>query len=141
MLRCTPRSAVRRKRTLQSHASGPYLLNYLVFNGDQLPQTSQEELLFRRMAVFQRNRPDVFRVMYPDWRKYLMVTQRNSQFSNAPTPDNGKNSGSSVAFWLIGSRLLVGLGTFFEHSIAVYIYAYHAFFIVILWRPFFGDRE
>ncbi|MCX7567129.1 hypothetical protein OS189_12320 [Sulfitobacter sp. F26169L] len=48
-----------------------YLVHYLVFGESQLPQIAKDELDFRRMAILQRCRPDVFQAVYPDFRKLL----------------------------------------------------------------------
>lgn len=44
-----------------------YLLHYQVFGESQLPQIAQDELEFRRRAILQRSRPDVFKAMFPEW--------------------------------------------------------------------------
>jgi hypothetical protein len=48
-----------------------YLLHYQVFGESQLPQIAQDELEFRRKAILQRSRPDVFKAMFPEWRGVL----------------------------------------------------------------------
>lgn len=48
-----------------------YLRHYQVFGESQLPQIAQDELEFRRKAILQRSRPDVFKAMFPDWRGKL----------------------------------------------------------------------
>jgi hypothetical protein len=48
-----------------------YLLHYQVFDEGQLPQIAQDELDFRRRAILQRSRPDVFEAMFPEWRGVL----------------------------------------------------------------------
>ncbi len=48
-----------------------YLAHYMVFAEAQLPQIAQDELEFRRKAILQRSRPDVFKAMFPEWRGIL----------------------------------------------------------------------
>ncbi|MGJ5618503.1 hypothetical protein [Sulfitobacter sp. MF3-043] len=58
-----------------------YLVHYMVFGEGQLPEIAQTELEFRRMAILQRCRPDVFKAAFPDWRGSL--NDNPSQFSVA----------------------------------------------------------
>ena len=48
-----------------------YLLHYQVFGEGQLPQIAKDELDFRRRAILQQCRPDVFKAMFPDWHGIL----------------------------------------------------------------------
>lgn len=58
-----------------------YLLHYRVFDEDQLPKIAHDELDFRRMAICQRYRPDVFKAVYPEWKQVL--NDEPSQFTVA----------------------------------------------------------
>ena len=54
-------------------------MHYRVFSEDQLPELAIKELEFRRAAILQRCRPDVFAKVFPDWKG--LIDDRPEQFS------------------------------------------------------------
>ena len=45
-----------------------YLRHYKVFCVEHLPQYAWNEFEFRQKAIIQRHRPDVFKLLYPNFR-------------------------------------------------------------------------